>query len=240
MKLRLIGISGKAFSGKDTFAAMLMDAATGGGWETRAIASLLKKQVEEIYSLAPGTASTREGKASLLTMKMPVKRTVEGKETVVHELRDWVVPLTRPSATHPEPGEVRVEYPCTLGKFLQLYGCAMRDRHGEDYWIDELLKTFDSTSSRWIITDVRFPNEKRAIEKAGGIVIRIDSSREVRRERMAMMAVPTDGRDETHPSEIALDGAFFNLIVKNDGSLDDLRRSARRLVPVIDAWHYVS
>ena len=165
-----------------------------------AIASLLKRRVEEKFGLAVGMASTREGKAMLL-----------------------------PRAIHPTADDIPLPDGCTVGKYLQIYGGAMRDLHGGGYWIGELMKSFDPASSRWVVTDVRFPNELATIKAAGGVVVRVACSRE---ERMRRMGTP-DGRDETHLSETALDNASFDIIIKNEGSLEELRHTIQLLVKAV-------
>lgn len=60
----------------------------------------------------------------------------------------------------------------------------------------------------WIITDMRFPNEKKAVEDRGGITIRIWRG---------------DGKTGDHESETALDRVHqWDYIIKNDGTIDEL------------------
>lgn len=64
--------------------------------------------------------------------------------------------------------------------------------------------------SKWVITDVRFPNEADVIKQRGGIVIRVENDR----------VESTD----THPSEIGLDDyQSFDAIIPNNATLDELR-----------------
>lgn len=60
----------------------------------------------------------------------------------------------------------------------------------------------------WIITDVRFPNEVKAIESKGGVILRIDR--------------PGIIRTDEHESEVALDNYGFTHELTNNGTLDDL------------------
>jgi hypothetical protein len=69
---------------------------------------------------------------------------------------------------------------------------------------------------KWIITDVRFPNEVKAIEDRGGIVIRISSNR-------------VDYTDN-HPSETSLDKVKFEYNINNNGTLRHLFLNAKELV----------
>jgi hypothetical protein len=75
----------------------------------------------------------------------------------------------------------------------------------------------------WIITDVRFPNEAKAIKERGGIVIRV--IRPLRYEddtiRAAAMAMSTNAT--THESETALDNyQDWDVKILNNGSIEGL------------------
>lgn len=69
--------------------------------------------------------------------------------------------------------------------------------------------------SNWIITDVRFPNEARAIKARDGILIRIERD-------YVLRGGPEDPKNQ-HPSETALDGyQDWDYIIQNDGTIKDL------------------
>jgi len=59
---------------------------------------------------------------------------------------------------------------------------------------------------KYILTDVRFPNEVQAIEELGGIVIRIERDGLVKSD---------------HVSETALDGWTFEHIIENNGTKEE-------------------
>lgn len=90
-----------------------------------------------------------------------------------------------------------------------------RDVFGPDIWINILeqwMKLYASRGiERFIITDVRFPNEVEFIKKKGGKVIRIESPNRVRNRRYWEKI-----KDE-HISEKALDDyKNFDYIIHND------------------------
>ncbi len=69
----------------------------------------------------------------------------------------------------------------------------------------------------WIITDVRFPNEAKAIKDKGGIVIRIERP---------------GGESHCggqHDSETALDNYSFDYVIDNEGSIDELIEKIKQL-----------
>jgi hypothetical protein len=63
----------------------------------------------------------------------------------------------------------------------------------------------------WIITDVRFPNELKAIKDKGGIIIRVNRDNGTK----AIDVNP-------HVSETSLDNATFDYVIDNSGSIDEL------------------
>lgn len=70
----------------------------------------------------------------------------------------------------------------------------------------------------WIITDMRFPNEQKAVDIRHGICIRVNKEFELDLE-----TVP--GRihiSKEHKSETALDNALFDYTIDNDGTIDEL------------------
>jgi len=70
----------------------------------------------------------------------------------------------------------------------------------------------------WIITDVRFPNELKAIEDRGGIVIRVDRAND------------QTGLTSSHESEKALDKHDFKYHIQNDGSIEELVEKVKQII----------
>lgn len=126
----------------------------------------------------------------------------------------------------------------TYREMMQEIGTeVMRNHFVDDIWINALMGKYIRNYSvygfgdkvkdiypDWIITDVRFPNEAKAIKEAGGLLIRIDG-------------LP---RVSDHPSEISLDNyQEFDVHVQNlmnsktltkEESLEDLMAQATYLV----------
>jgi len=94
----------------------------------------------------------------------------------------------------------------TLRQLLQFIGTdLLRTQLHQDVWVDSLMMEY-SSNQKWLISDVRFPNEAEAIKALGGLVIRVDR----------------DGPHDPHPSETALDEYDFDCVIDNNGSLKDL------------------
>lgn len=98
----------------------------------------------------------------------------------------------------------------TIREFLQKLGTdAIRNHFHEDTWVNALLADYHQ-SDKWLITDVRFPNEANAIKQYGGKVIRINR----------------DGIEPArgHSSETALDEYQFDYVIDNNSTVEELKQ----------------
>jgi hypothetical protein len=87
---------------------------------------------------------------------------------------------------------------------------AMRNGLHTNAWVNATFANYDYYS-KWLITDVRFPNEAAAIIEKGGLLVRLHRNSET----------------GDHPSETALDNYDFQIVIENTGSLTDLIDKAR-------------
>lgn len=67
----------------------------------------------------------------------------------------------------------------------------------------------------WIITDMRFPNELKAVKDKGGISIRV--------ERPGLL-------ESNHLSETSLDSATFDFVINNDKDIEHLINEVRKIL----------
>lgn len=181
MNKDLIGISGKAGVGKNLVASFLQE--IDQSFEQKAFAAKLKR----ICSILTGE---------------PIQNFED------QEFKKEIMP---------EEWWYRNGYPDdkpTYRQFLQEVGTdALRDVIHPNIWVNALFadwkgpKMSEYHPSKWIITDVRFPNEYQAIKDRGGIVIRVE------RPGIELM---------DHYSETALDNQHFDYVIYNDGSVPDL------------------
>ena len=144
----IIGISGKAGSGKDTAAKMLevLYANPNISYEDFAnrkyknfadiqimhFADILKETVQTLFGIGEWETGTQEGK----------------KVTI-----SWI-------------GK-------TVRELLQEVGQGLRDAVDPNLWIKALFANTEDWSN-YIIADVRYPNELEAIKERDGVLIRID------------------------------------------------------------------
>lgn len=84
----------------------------------------------------------------------------------------------------------------------------------------------------WIITDVRFPNEFKAIEDRGGVMIKVERPCSIcGLYKGHKMSCPKDELE--HESETALDLYKFPFTIYNNGSLQDLYKTVDSIIHLI-------
>lgn len=114
-----------------------------------------------------------------------------------HEFKDALLP--RRWWSNPD-------IPYTGREFLIDVGMALR-KVNPSFWANALLSDY-TDAENFIITDVRFKEEAAAIEKLGGIIIRV---------------VRPGVESIDHESETALDNYNFYTTIVNSGSMDALK-----------------
>ena len=111
----------------------------------------------------------------------------------------------------------------TYRELLQKFGTAIRNEVSDTFWVDSLLSNYTGNTD-WVITDVRFKTEAEAIKERGGFLLRI--------EREGAGA-------GNHISEIELDDyQRFNMVLENNfDSLEKLFEAVKSVKEEID-WFY--
>lgn len=84
-------------------------------------------------------------------------------------------------------------------------------------------------SPNWIIPDVRFPNELKAVKDRGGITIRVNRPDFVE-NTLTGEKFPVKVYKKEHKSETALDTAEFDYVIDNSGSLGDLEEKVLEIL----------
>ena len=126
---------------------------------------------------------------------------------------------------------------------LQLWGTEVcREGFHDDIWIASLENKMRKTTDDIVISDVRFPNEIKAIHNAGGIVVRIKRGPEPEWYDHAVNANAGPqqvgwaiGRDRLkklgiHASETSWVNGEIDHVVHNDTTIDDLFEQIKNLV----------
>ena len=144
----IIGISGKAGSGKDTAAKMLEVLYANPDISYEDFANKRYKNFADIQ-IVHFADTLKETAQVLFRIGEWETNTQEGKKTTIN----WI-------------GK-------TVRELLQGIGQGLRDAIDPDLWVKILFANTEGWSN-YIIADVRYPNEIYAIKKRNGVLIRID------------------------------------------------------------------
>lgn len=103
----------------------------------------------------------------------------------------------------------------TPRKIMQIIGTDFgRQMIHSNIWINSTFNNYKN-SDNWIITDVRFPNEAKAIKDKKGFLIRINRD---------------SFKNFKHLSEIALDNYQFDYIIDNNSTIEDLTVKVKEIL----------
>jgi len=134
---------------------------------------------------------------------------------------------------------------------LQLLGtqCGRQIIH-PDIWINALFANYNAdgfnyadcvgkeikgswTYPNWIITDMRFPNEMKAVKDKGGITIRVNriNIKTIKDKDSTIKYIPIPNIDyKEHESETALDGSTFDYEINNNDTIEDLIKQVKEIL----------
>jgi hypothetical protein len=131
----------------------------------------------------------------------------------------------------------------TYREFLQKLGTeAMRDGLHINVWVNALFADYrpgytispldvdNQSPDKWIITDMRFPNELETVVERKGITIRVvrpcSECGGIGYHKMSC----SKQYPKQHASETALDDAKFDYEIINDGSIKDLIEKVKQIL----------
>lgn len=184
MGIKLIGIHGKARSGKDTMANFLVE---NHGFTKMAFADPIKWAVSSAFGI-------------------PVN------EVYSDEFKEM---------THPVWG-------MTGRQILQLFGTeAMRETFGTHFWVRRWMMDYEKlrTVSSVVVSDVREEHEAEVIRDIGGLIVHL------RRDGAGL-----GGVEGLHSSESGIKVHERDIIIHNNGTLQNLEVESSNIVYFIQKW----
>lgn len=193
---KIIGLTGKARSGKDTAAGFVLEWCEERGLvaERLALADPLKV-----------SAARALGMAASATPEQAIKFCNELKAD------EGRITVTLPT----EPLSPIREYQITGREFLQFYGTeSHRGVFGDEFWVEVAEKRMGEMAGNVdviVLTDVRFDNEAQMVRRHDGQVWEIDRP-----------GAGVQGGLE-HTSEAGVSDGFIEFAIANVGDLEDLR-----------------
>ena len=202
----IIGISGKATSGKDTVAKLLQVV-----FHNRIMG--LKDNDPALLNMldAPGVMSALNNECGFPIQRFagPLKRHVAdllGITVEKLESQEYKTKTLGGEWNYTKSYEAKcVHHSMTVRDLLIAIGNGAREYVHTDIWVNALLSTYQPGND-WIIPDVRYPNELKRIELYG-FSIRVN--------RPGIKLINSI-------SETGLDNATFDYTIKNTGTISDL------------------
>lgn len=220
MDRKIIALAGEAGSGKDTFAQPLLRA----NWNHGSFAANLKKMCQQVFSLSPTLTDTQEGKIKSLD----VPRTFTDRHLTqivrwidnTHDLtncQELISGIKKEYILDPLITTGRVKSFRSAREILQFVGTEVCRRICPEYHVDVLIMKIEQTPGNWIITDARFPNERKALkEKFGAQLILI--------KRPGIQSIAP-----VHASETSLGvDDEYDVVFINDKTIEHVHAEAKR------------
>lgn len=121
---------------------------------------------------------------------------------------------------------------------LQYWGTEVcRKAFHDDIWIASLENKLQNSTSNLVVSDCRFPNEIASIRNAGGKIIWVQRGQlpfwydlAVEANKGCNKSILELEKIKIHSSETAWVGTEFDLILDNNGSIQDLYKQVDQLV----------
>lgn len=190
----IIGISGKKQCGKDTVCKIIKALDIWNRYGDGDMLTFVKMLLKTPSPL--GSIWHKHAYADKLKQVLSIILNVR-----VEAFEDNIFKMSYSEIAKPEGGYY------TNRELLQRFGTEVGRSISPTLWVDALFTSY-SEDDHWIIPDVRFPSEAKAIKDRGGIIIRVD------RETLS---------HDNHPSETALDDyEGFDYRIDNNNDIEHL------------------
>lgn len=197
----LLGLAGRACSGKDTCAELLMRE----GFRSVAFADALREEVAEAWRIDPRMLTDRSTKEWAIPA-LAIGNCADGQFVITMDLAGQDLYAPRSARW-----------------ILQRWGTEYRRATDSSYWINQCLQRIHKLRAggwhRICITDVRFFNEAEVVVSLGGEVVQV-----ARPDLPALEASAA-----THPSEAGALPTTGG-VVHNDGTLEQLHFELLRVL----------
>lgn len=219
---KIIAICGFIGSGKDTVADYLVNI---HGFRRESFANSLKDSVSAVFGWD--------------------RDMLEGRSKQSREWREQVDPFW----------SARLKMPKLTPRWvLQYWGTeVVRKGFHDDMWVASLENRLRKSTDDIVITDCRFPNEIKAVKRIGGQIVCVTRGPEPAWYDDAKSMNKGPGRNMSwalskhrieelgiHASETAWVGSKFDVILDNNGTLDDLYDQIEPLLKSQEQGHLVA
>lgn len=145
-----------------------------------------------------------------------------GKHTIINPTPSEELDL---KSKYPISYNISITKPTPRMLLQQIGTDLFRNQLHPNTWVNATMSEYDPKEPTnnypyWVISDVRFPNEAKAIKERGGILIKL---------------IRDDAPISDHSSETSLDNyTDFNYIIKNNSTIDDLIDQINNILKIED------
>lgn len=209
------------------------------GWEVQKFAGVLKEIVSLMTGYTIEQLENNENKDKLLYYSYYIIKDNQRITDAYSSMEEAVEELKKmKTGFHNAYGDGEYQFSVeqervTPRLLLQKIGTEVGRMINPDVWIKTLFNKYIGKSigidkvghqtilyPNWIITDVRFPNEVKAIKEKGGIVIRVNRD----------LGLPIV---DNHISETALDSyEEFDYIIENNNCIECLIEEVKKMIQI--------
>lgn len=234
---KIVGLTGKKGAGKDTIAALLCKFF---GFTRLAFADALYQEVATTFDVTVdflGNRDTKETPLPQLALKnctdaQFVEVGLDLATSLLSHVPEQYHAMAAPYADedgvfflHKLPSDIARHIPLSPRVVMQLWGTEYRRvLFADSYWRDKVKTAIvaGGPNGKFVVTDVRFPDEADLLKSMGGIIARV--------LRPALQKSKQALTTEQHPSEIAMDGyEVARTVVNVEGQPDAMMAEAEAL-----------
>lgn len=254
----IVGISGRINSGKDTVGKIIQIISSFPKMSAERVVQHLNKDLaNNKFEIVKFADSLKDIICILLGCTREQLEDRDFKETPLpsewwyYDLGDKIVPRWSFNKEDNYICEKRFLVKTTPRLLLQLMGteCGRNILH-PNVWVNALMSKYKHRGTgeyndqlekilelpNWIITDMRFPNELRAVKARDGLTLRVNRPKS-ESHRMIIMDASTEDRSKDvvieakeHPSETSLDNAKFDYTIENTGTIEELVEKVKEIL----------
>lgn len=224
----IIGISGKMQSGKSTVGTIIRDllSTLENTWEVKQFSTKVKEVCSLLTGIPVENFEKEEVKSSYLGEEWDWGGQGHGPKYTVRQLLQYVGTNAMRDVIHPDVWCIALMK--DYKPYIEGYPKLIKS-NGVDLVAGQTYSMGKAVNPNWIISDVRFENECKAVKDRQGIVIRVN--------RPCSTCHTYDNKfcsngyhSNNHISETSLDTYNFDYVIENDSDIPSLIEKVKEML----------